>query len=181
MDAKRLKRVSKLMSLVLRHNPSKLGIEVDKNGWTDLKILMSRMNDKGLEVTMETIEYVVENNNKKRFSFNSDKSKIRANQGHSIDVDVELEEVKPPHNLYHGTVDKFLGDIMDSGLKKMNRLHVHLSEDLETATNVGSRRGKPVILEIASNKMFFDGYKFYKSVNGVWLTDCVPVEYIKLL
>ncbi len=176
-----IKHISKLMSLVLRHDPSVLGITLDKNGWASVDELILGINKKGKEIDHDFLVEVIETNNKKRFAFNEDKTKIRASQGHSISVDVELDEEVPPSILYHGTVDKFLDLIMDGGLKKMSRQHVHLSHEMATATNVGSRRGKPVILTIDSGKMHQDGVKFYKSANGVWLVDSVEPKYIKVL
>ena len=162
------------MSLVLRHRPEKIGLRLDKNGWADVQELISKMN-----INFQELEYVVENNDKKRFSFNDDKTKIRANQGHSLkNVDLELKNIQPPEFLYHGTVGKFMSAIKDSGLLKMNRQHVHLSKDRETAIKVGSRRGKAIILSIRAGEMYKNGVEFYCSKNGVWLTDHVPVEYI---
>jgi putative RNA 2'-phosphotransferase len=168
------------MSLVLRHKPEHLGLELDENGWVDVDMLLAAMNSQQLNVDRQLLEQVVTGNDKQRFAFSEDRLRIRANQGHSIDVDVELEERDPPEVLLHGTVDKFLDAIRQSGLKKMNRQHVHLSADLNTASKVGSRRGKPVILEIDSAAMKQAGYVFYLSANGVWLTDHVPIEYISL-
>lgn len=169
------------MSLVLRHDPSVIGINLDKNGWASVDDLISGINKKGKKLDFDILVEVVETNNKKRFAFNENKTKIRASQGHSLSVDVELKEEVPPKKLYHGTVDKFLDLIMESGLKKMSRQHVHLSHELATATDVGSRRGKPVILSVDSEQMHQDGIKFYKSDNGVWLVDKVLPEYIAII
>jgi putative RNA 2'-phosphotransferase len=128
---------------------------------------------------MDELAYVVANNAKQRFSFNEDKTKIRANQGHSFPVDLELKAITPPTALYHGTVAKFLDAIKEKGLIKMNRQHVHLSPDVATATNVGSRRGKPVILTISAGEMHTAGYHFFLSANGVWLTAHVPVSFVE--
>jgi len=176
-----IKHISKLMSLVLRHDPSVIGINLDKNGWASVDDLISGINKKGKKLDFDILVEVVETNNKKRFAFNENKTKIRASQGHSLSVDVELKEEVPPKKLYHGTVDKFLDLIMESGLKKMSRQHVHLSHELATATDVGSRRGKPVILSVDSEQMHQDGIKFYKSDNGVWLVDKVLPEYIAII
>jgi putative RNA 2'-phosphotransferase len=175
---KHLKRISKLLSLVLRHKPQRLNLRLDKNGWMEVDMLLQAINRSGLSVDMELLDKVVAENDKQRFAFNEDKSKIRANQGHSVDVDVELKPAAPPKYLYHGTVAKFLDAIRETGLKKMSRQHVHLSATPETATKVGSRRGKPFILTIDAEQMAKDGYVFYLSTNGVWLTDEVPVRYI---
>ncbi|MDG1333823.1 MAG: RNA 2'-phosphotransferase [Crocinitomicaceae bacterium] len=174
-----IKHISKLMSLILRHNPQVIGAELDENGWIPTEILLAGIRKKGIRIDHDLLDEVVETNNKKRFAFNADKTKIRASQGHSVKVDVELKEETPPEILYHGTVNKFLDTIKEQGLIPMNRLHVHLSKDLETATNVGSRRGKPIILKIMAREMIQDGYTFYLSENGVWLTDKVLPEYIK--
>ncbi|WP_343604589.1 RNA 2'-phosphotransferase [Fluviicola sp.] len=176
---KDLKHISKFLSLVLRHKPQEIGITPDANGWVDVDELIEKCNLKKRHLDFETLEEVVAGNDKQRFSFNEDLTRIRANQGHSIEIDLDYEAVEPPGFLYHGTVDKFLGNIRAEGLKKMNRHHVHLSKDLETAVKVGSRRGKPVILTVDAVRMNQDGYSFYRSKNGVWLCDQVPVEYIQ--
>lgn len=174
------KDISKLLSLVLRHQPEVLNIELDQNGWTNVDTLISKIKTKSSEFDFERLEQIVITNEKQRFAFNEDLTKIRANQGHSVQVDVELKSQLPPEFLYHGTVDKFLDGIRAEGLKKGSRLHVHLSKDLETATRVGSRRGKPVILVVRSREMAAAGYPFYLSENGVWLCDAVPFEFIEM-
>ncbi|MEM7106081.1 MAG: RNA 2'-phosphotransferase [Bacteroidota bacterium] len=179
MNPPNIKRISKFLSLVLRHKPEVLGITLDSNGWAPLDELMAKMRKKGFSVDLPTIQYVVDNNNKQRFKLDTDNNRIRANQGHSIDVDVELKEQKPPEFLYHGTAEKNLSAIEASGLKKMNRQHVHLSHEKETANNVGSRYGKPVVLTVLAGKMYAEGFVFFLSENGVWLTDAVPVEYLE--
>lgn len=168
------------MSLILRHQPDVIGAELDENGWLEVDKLIDGINKKKrMNLNFETLTEVVEENDKKRFAFNEDQTKIRANQGHSVKVDVELKETIPPAKLYHGTVAKFVDAIMENGLVPMSRLHVHLSKDVETAINVGSRRGKPLILEIDAESMQKDGCVFYRSENGVWLTTEVPVKYIR--
>lgn len=132
---------------------------------------------KGLDLS--TLEQIVATDDKQRYSFSADKKLIRANQGHSIPVDLELEELEPPAILYHGTAERFGASIIAQGLLKMSRLYVHLSSDIETAEKVGRRHGKLKIFVVASGKMFSDGYKFYRSVNGVWLTEHVPAKYLK--
>ena len=177
MTAQNIKRISKFLSLILRHQPQKIGLTLDKNGWASVADILEKSD---LKFTMETLEEVVKNNDKQRFSFNADKTKIRANQGHSLKtIDLELAPQIPPSFLYHGTVPKFLQSIKLEGLKKMNRQHVHLSPDRQTATIVGQRRGVPTILSINTGKMQADGYLFYLSKNGVWLTDHVPPKYIE--
>lgn len=175
------KDISKLLSLVLRHQPDVLNIELDQNGWTNVDTLISKVKTRAADFDFERLEAIVSTNDKQRFAFNEDLTKIRANQGHSVQVDVELKPQSPPEFLYHGTVDKFLDGIRAEGLKKGSRLHVHLSKDLETATKVGSRRGKPVILTVRSGEMAADGHTFYLSENGVWLCDAVPVQFIERL
>lgn len=165
-------KISRLLSLVLRHKPESIGLHIDSNGWAKVDELLKKAN-----IDMETLEDVVATNNKKRFAFNDDKTKIRANQGHSIKVDLELESLKPPNYLYHGTSTRFLKSIYEQGLVAGRRQQVHLSSNSETALNVGSRHGKPIILVIDTKSMFADGYKFYLSQNNVWLTDYVPAKY----
>ncbi|OXA94949.1 RNA 2'-phosphotransferase [Flavobacterium hercynium] len=173
------KSVSKFLSLVLRHSPEKIGLKLDENGWADVAELIAKCNKKGQKLNPELLDYVVENNDKKRFAYSDDKTKIRASQGHSISVELNLAETEPLDFLYHGTVGKFMESIRNEGLKKMSRQHVHLSKDKETAIKVGSRRGAPQILTIRSGAMFKDGFKFYLSDNNVWLTDEVPAKYIE--
>ena len=166
------------MSLILRHQPQVIGAELDENGWISVETLLEGIRKKGIKIDEDLLDEVVETNNKKRFAFNEDKTKIRANQGHSLKVDVELKAETPPPILYHGTVKRFLDAIKEQGLIPMSRQHVHLSEDLGTATSVGSRRGKPIILKVDSLQMHREGYTFFLSENGVWLTKEVPIRYI---
>lgn len=175
---KQLKHISKFMSLVLRHKPDEIGLEIDDQGWVKVDELIIKMNQNGLRVDKDIINTVVETNDKKRFAFNTDKSLIRASQGHSIEVDLDLPVAVPPNILYHGTTSRFLDSILRTGLQKQNRKHVHLSVTIETAQAVGSRHGKPVILTINAKAMHEAGFKFYLSENKVWLTETVPVEYI---
>lgn len=174
-------RISKLLSYVLRHKPDEIGITLDESGWADVPILLEKFSLYGEPVTMPTLQHVVATNAKKRFSFNDDETKIRANQGHSVDVDLGYTQQQPPEFLYHGTVNKFLVPIIQQGLKKMKRHHVHLSADIETATIVGKRRGEPVILKISAAVMHAQGYLFYLSANNVWLTDEVPTKFISVI
>ncbi len=173
-------RISKILSLLLRHKPEKAGIKLDQNGWTDVHVLIEKFSEKFFPVNYDILQHVVEKDDKQRYTFNEDKTKIRANQGHSVDIDLNLEPTTPPDILYHGTVKRFLNSIKKGGLQKGNRQYVHLSKDKETATKVGARRGGPVILEIRAGEMSARGYKFYLSENKVWLTDFVPAEYINL-
>jgi putative RNA 2'-phosphotransferase len=171
-------KTSKILSLLLRHKPQRAGIVIDENGWTNVNDLIKKVSKIFYPIDINLLIEVVEKNDKKRFSFNSDQTKIRANQGHSIKVDLDLEPVAPPDILYHGTVEKFLESIKKDGLRKGGRLHVHLSGDIFTASKVGKRRGQPIILEIKSGLMHQKGFKFYLSENKVWLTDLVPPEFI---
>lgn len=178
MKEKETKNISKFLSLILRHAPETIELNLDKNGWANIDELITQSHQFGKELNFETLEEIVETNDKKRFTFNDDLTKIRANQGHSINVELNLKESEPSDFLYHGTVEKFIDLIKKDGLKKMNRQYVHLSKDKETAIKVGSRRGKPIILKIDASKMFQDGFIFYLSENNVWLIDEVPVKYI---
>ena len=178
MKEKDKKSASRFMSLILRHEPERIGIALDKNGWADTNELLVGLNRNGYDVGLKELKEIVASNDKQRFKFNEDNTKIRANQGHSVAVEVKMEELEPPVVLYHGTATRFLGAIKKGGLISKNRLHVHLSDDKETALKVGARHGKSVILTINSHKMYEDGFKFYLSDNGVWLTDVVPVKYI---
>lgn len=171
---------SRFISLILRHKPSEIGIELDEHGWANVAELIEGINKKQ-PFDMAQLEEIVASDDKQRYSFNEDKTLIRANQGHSIPVDVELKESLPPDILYHGTGEKYVSSINDMGLIPKSRLYVHLSKDMETAVNVGKRHGKPVIYVVDSKKMAADGYKFYLSVNNVWLTKKVPVEYLRMI
>jgi putative RNA 2'-phosphotransferase len=180
MNANELIKTSKFLSLILRHNPEKIGIKLDENGWTDVKELIIKLGTKGHKINLDNLKWVVENNNKKRFAFNEDYSKIRANQGHSVEIDLKYEPKQPPDYLYHGTATKNLSSILTNGLQKQNRHHVHLSVEKETAINVGSRHGNPVVLIIKSKEMHEKGIKFYLSDNGVWLVDEILPEFIEV-
>lgn len=173
-----LKETSKYMSLILRHKPDAIGITLDEHGWANVDELIAGIA-KDNEFNMEILEEIVRTDEKQRYSFNEDKTLIRANQGHSIPVDVELEEKEPPEILYHGTGEKYVSSIDAQGLIPKSRLYVHLSKDEETAVKVGSRHGKPVIYIVKAKQMYEDGYKFYISANGVWLTKEVPVKYME--
>lgn len=180
MEEKKLRNYSKFMSLVLRHDPGKIGIKLDDAGWTDIDKLLKNAGEhnRARGLTLEILQEVVATNNKKRFEFNEDGTKIRARQGHSVQVDLGDEECKPPDCLYHGTPTKFVTPIRSGGLLKMSRHAVHLSPDYETAINVGQRRGKPVIIKVRAQDMHADGFKFYRTGNNVWYTDHVPTDYL---
>jgi len=179
-NTKHIKHISKLMSLALRHRPEVIGISIDEQGWAAVDEVLKGINEKGLTVDRELLQQVVAGNDKQRFSFSEDQTLIRANQGHSIPVDLQLNPVEPPAILYHGTATDHLPAIRENGLQRQARLHVHLSDKVETARQVGLRHGKVVILEIEAGKMHAQGYSFYLSANKVWLTDAVPVEFITL-
>lgn len=177
MNEKQKKRTGKFISLILRHNPEKIGLTLDDSGWASVDELLAGLKTKGHRTSFEQLNEIVETNDKKRYSFNEDKSKIRANQGHSLNLDLQLEKCEPPEVLYHGTASRYMASIREQGLVKGNRHHVHLSSEKDTASNVGSRHGVPVILAIAAGHMHREGYDFYCSKNGVWLTDFVPAKY----
>jgi len=181
LDEKDNIQISKFLSLVLRHQPEKIGILLNENGWTDVYKLIFQASKNGVKLTKENLEQVVETNSKKRFSFNTEKTKIRANQGHSIKIDLGYQVQKPPEILYHGTSEKAIDSILKIGLDKRKRHHVHLSADTETAKEVGKRHGKPVVFLVDSAAMHQNGFEFYMSANKVWLTEEVPVKYLKLL
>lgn len=168
----------KFIALILRHKPEVIGIHLDEHGWANVDELIAGIA-KTQEFNMAILEEIVRTDNKQRYSFNDDKTKIRANQGHSIPVDVELEQKTPPDVLWHGTGEKYVSSIEAEGLIPKTRLYVHLSSDPGTAIKVGSRHGKPVVYEVAAKEMQNDGYVFFQSVNGVWLTKQVPVKYLK--
>ena len=178
MTEQHKKTISKFLSLILRHQPEKINLILDENGWTDVEELIEKSTKNKMKFSFEELEIVVDTNEKKRFAFNENKTKIRASQGHSIEIDLALEPIIPPKILYHGTAEKFQDSILVNGIKKMNRQHVHLSGDIETAIKVGSRHGKVVVLTILTEKMHEDGIHFYKSENGVWLTDFIDSKYI---
>ena len=173
-------KLSKFLSLVLRHKPEVIGIQLEENGWTDVQILLNKMQEAGKSIDLETLTAIVDADNKGRYSFNMDKTRIRANQGHSVEIDLGYQATTPPDILYHGTAKRFVESILKTGLEKRNRHHVHLTADRQTAVTVGKRHGKPVILEVLAKEMLESGYEFYVSDNGVWLTDHVPVKYLKL-
>ena len=173
-----LKSTSKFISLILRHKPETIGITLDDHGWADTKELIEGVN-KTHPLTMEILEEIVRTDEKQRYSFNEDKTRIRANQGHSIPIDADLTETEPPEVLYHGTSEKSVSSIEQQGLKPMSRLYVHLSKDAETARTVGARHGRPVVYLVLAGEMHRDGYPFFLSANGVWLTREVPVRYLQ--
>ena len=176
------KSTSRFISLILRHKPQVIGITLDEHGWADVKELVDGVNrSEGHYLDQEILEEIVRTDEKQRYSFNEDHTLIRANQGHSIPVDVELEKRIPPDILWHGTGEKYVTSIKEHGLLPKTRLYVHLSSDIETAKKVGSRHGKPVVFRVDCRQMEQDGYEFYLSANRVWLTKEVPAAYLKKL
>ena len=173
-----LTTVSKYISLILRHKPEVIGIALDSHGWADVDELLAGVG-RQYPIDRDMLEEIVRTDNKQRYSFSEDGTKIRANQGHSVPVDVELAAAEPPETLYHGTADRFAASIESRGLIPGSRLYVHLSPDMETAVKVGSRHGKPVVYLVDAGRMSRDGCIFYLSVNGVWLTKEVPAQYLK--
>jgi putative RNA 2'-phosphotransferase len=170
---------SKFLSLVLRHQPEVIGMQLDAEGWLSIDELIDNANRHGKSISLELLHEVVATSDKQRFALSEDGLKIRANQGHSVaSVELNLDPVVPPTLLYHGTVAAFIERIREHGLLKRSRNHVHLSEDIETANCVASRRGKPIILTIQAIAMHQNNIQFYKSANGVWLTDAVPIQFI---
>lgn len=178
MDPRARTRLSKFLSLVLRHKPEVIGIELDDQGWTDIDELIRRAAVAGRRFDRAELEEVVATNAKQRFALSDDGARIRASQGHSVEVDLGYEPATPPALLFHGTVAEALPGIRAGGLQKMSRHHVHLSPDRDTASNVGARRGAPVILRVRAGEMSAAGHAFFVSANGVWLTDAVPPGFI---
>lgn len=172
------KGTGKFVALILRHKPEAIGITLDEHGWANVDELIEGIA-KTRTFDMEMLEEIVATDNKQRFSFNEDHTMIRANQGHSIPVDVELKKLSPPEVLYHGSAIKYEEAIDDIGLIPKSRLYVHLSKDYDTAVKVGSRHGKPVIYKVYTGNMDKDGYEFFLSENGVWLTKSVPTKYLE--
>lgn len=169
--------VSRFLSLVLRHRPELIDLQLDEAGWADIDDLIRQARDHHA-LDRAIIERVVADNAKQRFAISDDGGRIRASQGHSIDVDLGLAPVPPPDLLYHGTATRFVDAIRNEGLLKRDRRHVHLSADIATATNVGARHGKPVVLTIHAGRMAATGHAVFRSANGVWLTDAVPPAFI---
>lgn len=172
------KKESIFISLVLRHKPEVIGLKLDDYGWLSVDGLLKGMNDKGYNIDKCILEEIVNDDEKQRYTLDNERNLIRANQGHSLSVNLLLKENEPPEFLYHGTDTKSLNSIIDNGILKMKRQYVHLSKDTETAEIVGKRHGNPVVLQVSALKMYRAGYKFYLSENKVWLTDSVSVEFI---
>ncbi len=179
MNPQQTTQTSKFLSLVLRHKPEEIGLALDPSGWVGVSDLLEALARHGRALAETDLEFVVATNEKKRFEFSEDGLRIRASQGHSVEVDLGYAPADPPDILYHGTIDRFLESIRQTGLVKGSRHHVHLSKDSATATNVGQRRGKPVILTIDAAAMKKAGLTFFVSTNGVWLTEHVPTQFIQ--
>ncbi|MES0871637.1 RNA 2'-phosphotransferase [Pseudovibrio sp. SCP19] len=169
--------ISKFLSFVLRHKPQEIGLQLDPEGWASVAELIEKARPQ-VDLTPEVIEQIVIESDKQRFKLSDDKTRIRANQGHSVQVDLKLKPVAPPAILYHGTTERNWSAISEQGLKPQARHHVHLSQDTETATKVGQRHGKPIVLIINAEQMHQKGIEFFQSDNGVWLTEAVLPEFI---
>lgn len=176
--ASRIIRASKFMSLVLRHRPGLIGLTLDPEGWALVDDLVTRSQTASTPLSRELIEVVVRNNDKQRFRLSEDGLRIRASQGHSVSIDLALPPLEPPETLFHGTTTRFLASIQRQGLQHGSRQHVHLSPDHETAVRVGRRHGPPVVLAVAAHALWEAGHHFYRSDNGVWLTDAVPPAFL---
>lgn len=181
MSPEYLKSLSKFVSLILRHKPEVIGVKLDKNGWLDVDALIEGSVAKGKEMDLPILEMLVASDEKQRYSFNTDKTAIRANQGHSVKVDLELEPSKPPKILFYGTVQHEIQSIMLKGIDPRSRNHVHLSESEETAFDVGKRPDDAILFKVFSGAMYLHGFHFYESANNIWLTDSVPNKYLDLL
>ena len=179
MDDARQVRISKFLSKHLRHEPQRLGLELEPGGWVSVRDLLAACNARNMSLSRAELDEVVRRNNKQRFSFDESGARIRANQGHSVEVDLQLEPVTPPAVLYHGTPERSAEAVSTGGLEKMSRHHVHLSADVATAKAVGARRGRPVLFEVDAAAMHEAGCVFYRSANGVWLVDHVPPRYLR--
>ncbi|MEM7474252.1 MAG: RNA 2'-phosphotransferase [Planctomycetota bacterium] len=180
MLEKQIKKTSKFLSLVLRHQPETIGITLDEAGWTDVEELLGKLKEAGRECSLQELQTVVSENDKQRFQFSEDGTRIRATQGHSVEVELGYEEAIPPDILLHGTPEKYVEVILREGLNKQHRHAVHMHCDTSVATSVGQRRGKPVLLAIDAKAMSEAGYKFFVTPNKVWLTDYVPPEFLSI-
>lgn len=181
MNNPNILKLGKFLSLVLRHQPDLIGIQLDPHGWVDIETLLEKCRSYGKPIDRETLSTIVATNNKKRYRISEDGRQIRAQQGHSVSIALEYEAVPPPPVLYHGTAERFLESIFQSGLLRQKRHHVHLSADRDTASQVGRRHGKLAILQVNTSRMVREGYEFFCTPNGVWLTDTVPPEFLTLL
>jgi len=180
MDERERTRLSKFLSFALRHEPGAIGVELDDAGWVSVDLLLESARGHGTEITRAMLEDIVATSSKHRFVLSDDGQRIRAAQGHSVDVDLQYAIAVPPDILFHGTIESRMPAIRAQGLLRMSRHHVHLSLDAATARAVAARRGKPVVLEILAGRMHRDGFAFHVSTNGVWLTEHVPPAYIQI-
>lgn len=176
---KQITHISKFLSLVLRHQPETIGIQLDQSGWTDIAELIEKANNYGVKFDREILNHIVATNSKKRFAFNDTLDKIRASQGHSVEIELGYINQKPPEILFHGTGEKSVQSILNTGLERRNRQHVHLSSDFDTAIKVGQRHGKPFVFKVLAEQMYNDNFQFFISDNSVWLTEHVPIKYLK--
>jgi len=174
-------KISKFLSLILRHKPEIIGIQLDENGWANVNELINKINLSGTPIDFQVLKHIVDTNNKKRFSFNDSYTSIRASQGHSLNIELGYQPHKPPDILYHGTALKNVNSILENGILKNDRQHVHLSTEIETAKTVGGRHGKPVVFKIVALQMHEDNFSFYLSDNNVWLTEHIPSKYLTLM
>ena len=171
--------ISKFLSYVLRHRPDRIGLRLDPNGWADVSELLQKAGEGGRAISPDVLREVVFENDKQRFTLDPENNRIRANQGHSVPIDLGLSPIDPPPVLFHGTAGRFLNSIWEKGLVSGSRQHVYLSPDAETAARVGQRHGKPAVLKISASQMASEGHLFYCSENGVWLTETVPSRFIE--
>ena len=181
MTPERLVKISKYLSKHLRHAPERIGLELDSAGWISIETLLLACEKNGMRISRDDLDRVVAENSKQRFAFSEDGTKIRANQGHSIEIDLQLKPQTPPDILYHGTGAQTVEIVLREGLKAMRRHHVHLSRDVETAKIVGARHGKPVVLQVDAKNLNEQGSEFFVSENGVWLVDNVPPGALRVL
>ncbi|MFD8482266.1 RNA 2'-phosphotransferase [Kitasatospora sp. NPDC059673] len=179
MDEKHTVKASKMLSRILRHDPGAIGVTLDAAGWVEIDTLLAALARHGRRLSRAQLDHVVATNNKRRFAYSEDGRSIRASQGHTVEIDLGLPATTPPEVLFHGTAERTLPYILAKGLRPMARQDVHLSSDTETAVKVGSRHGRPVVLEVDAAAMAADGHEFRVSANGVWLTDAVPVQYLR--
>lgn len=178
MNPKTQTKISKRLSLILRHNPQSVGVTLDAAGWVNAQDLLEALNQKGTRITRETLNLIVEENPKKRFEFDGTQTRIRARQGHSVQIDLGYTATTPPDILYHGTPERFINSILREGLKKQQRHHVHLSTNIPLMLEVARRRGRASLLEINAKQMHEDGYEFFVTENDVWLSDHIPPQYL---
>lgn len=177
----KITNISRYIALLLRHHPEKAGLCLDEHGWVEVEALIQGVRRRYPEFNRAVLDEIVARDSKQRYAYNQDKTCIRANQGHSIPVDVELKQALPPTILYHGTGEKYVESIQKVGLIPKSRLYVHLSTDIQTAIQVGKRHGQPVVYQIDTQQMIHDGFIFYISANHIWLTKAVPVQYLKII